>query len=153
MCYYILPVSCNRYYLSERKMDKGRYIGVNYFYRNCDRPPARDPLDGASYSELLRLDDMYNIWAKSHTFFLWNPPAISPSIFIIHLYFRYPKTISEEKIYHKRGLDLYGLHIKKTLKNNKDIVQYKFPDYSDFKIAAETDNYLFLLSGTGQKVE
>jgi hypothetical protein len=136
-------------YLKE-KWVKDHDISVNYFYRNCEPPPAHDPLDRDSYKELLRLDDMYERGKKPFIFFVESSADIAIDLHHPFILQR-PEEDIREKIYHKRGLNLLVCISKNTLKNNKGIVQSKFPDYTDFKIVAETYTYLFLLSGTGQK--
>ncbi len=138
-------------YLKE-KWTKDRYIGVSYFYRNCEPPPARDPLDRDSYKELLKLDNMYERGKNPIIFFVESSSDIAIDLHHPFILQR-PEDDIREKIYHKRGLDLLVCVSKNTLKNNQGIVQYKFPDYKDFKIAAESDSCLFLFSGTGQKIE
>ena len=131
-------------YLKE-KWTRDRYIGVNYFFRNCEPPPAHDPLDRDSYLELLELDRIYSLRNKPMIFFVESAADVAMDLHHPFILQR-PREDILEKIYQKTGPDLIICISKNTLKKENTLVQSKFPGYRDFKKIAETNNYWFLLS-------
>ena len=138
-------------YLKE-KWIKDRYIGVSYFYRNCEPPPAHDPLDRDSYLELLELDRIYSLRNKPIIFFVESSADVAMDLHHPFILQR-PQEDIREKIYNKTGPDLMICISKNTLEKENPWVQSKFPGYRDFKKIAETNNYSFLLSSVDQVVK
>jgi hypothetical protein len=134
------------FYLKE-KWIRDRYIGTQYFYRNCEQLPNQDKLDKESYYKLLDFDRIFTGNAIPVVFFIESSADIAIDIHHPFILQR-PGEDIRNKVYHHSEPDLLVCISKSTVQKETDILQIKFPDYGDFDLISETNKYLFFLGKT-----
>jgi hypothetical protein len=137
------------FYLKE-KWISDRYIGTNYFYRDCETSPNRDKLDMSSYNKVLDLDRRFEKTNSGLVVFFVESTA-DIAIDLHHPYIlQTPGKNIRENVYQKAGAVLCICISKNTLIQEPNILQLKFPDYRNFTSIAETNRYFFFQSSNGK---
>ncbi len=129
----------------KRKWARGRDISIQYFYRNCEPPEVSDKLDRASYEKLITIERVAQTGKPlPAVFWVESTPDIGIDL-------KYPAICQAPSrnihadVYRKSGVRLFVCVSKGTLSNNPGLLKWKFPDYADFALIDETDQYWFFM--------
>ena len=145
--YFLVILCClvcvvDIFYLKEKWTDN-RYIAENYFYRNCSELGVDDKLDPDSYKKLISLDRQI-VKSNAGTVIFFVESTEDLGMELRHLYIIQPPTEDiPGRIYRGNGVELVVCVSKNTFSSFPDFLKVKFPDYVNFRMIAETNQYFF----------
>ena len=127
----------------KNKWEAGRYVSTNYFYRHFDTLTNTDSLSEPAYKKLVALDNkIENKQHDSVIFFIEADPDVA--LDLKHMAVLPPPGKNFlPGVYYGKGPELIICVSKKTLNLTKNALKTKFPDYANFELLDETDDYLF----------
>jgi len=131
-------------YIKE-KWAKNRYISINYFYRNEGFLDRIDGLDRFSYEKLIRLDKIFTKpdLSPETIFFIESTADVRMDMQHICI-IQNPFDNNSNQPYKGNTRIIIACISKNTLSFNKNFLKNKFPDYHNFQLIDQTDNYSFI---------
>jgi hypothetical protein len=116
---------------------KGRYVSINYFYRNYDNKINIDKLNKESYEKLIYLS---RIFPKTTIFFIKANLDIAmdiPNRSIIPW-----KNLFQK--YNGHGPVIIACLPRDIMSKYPWLLQYKFPNYTNFRLIDQTKSFLYI---------